>query len=619
MLSSARLAIIESVGRSRRRIVGFALLTTLLWVTGASATRITASALETATPIAPPMINTEGTVSRSASPIASTATDGVPATSTPTTTPSVTATQTAEARQTTSLASAQMAAVTTTPAPPIREKAVPNPLVDLSMAPRTTNVLGANQEIDIDLVVRAGSQNVTAGAFYVDFDPKALQVVTFGAPTGGGTNPFPISLFATVDNTLGQARYDAGASFGSSGPNGYFRVATVRVKPAPEAIAASSRTVATLSISRSGSRASSLTGYVGADLSELLRNASGVTIGINPSAGTASVSASPTPISLPISVDTAIAAAAVDWTNAPITGATYSVSALGTSPILVSSPCGTTGATGLMTVVARSSATSGSGVIDITVTSPNVPGGMLVLNRFVSFSSAAKTATPTPLGAIPTAPPTCPTAIPTGTATAAPTSTPTSTATATSTPTATPTRTAVAGGAPSTISTRTLNPGWNAISLTVDPAGAITASGTCTGLDWVGGTGTAIEISRWIASAWDSYRCGVAANDFPLVPGTGYVIRVARSVTWSMTGKPLSAPAGYRLSVGWNLIGPGWVPTNATADWLFTDATGQAAGIGQVTEAIRVRAGAYDPTIMAINANRFALDAGTAFFVRVTP
>ena len=61
------------------------------------------------------------------------------------------------------------------------------------------------------------------------------------------------------------------------------------------------------------------------------------------------------------------------------------------------------------------------------------------------------------------------------------------------------------------------------------------------------------------------------------------------------------------------------MPANATADWLFTDATGQAAGIGQVTEAIRVRAGAYDPTIKAINANRFALEAGSAYFVRVTP
>lgn len=507
----------------------------------------------------------------------------------------------------------------------VRVRAVSNPLVDLSMAPRTSTVLGANQEIDVDLVVRAGSQNVTAGAFYLDFDPKALQIVTFGAPTGGGTNPFPISLYAAVDNTLGQARYDAGASFGSSGPNGYFRVATVRVKPAPEAIAASSRTVTTLSISRSGSRASSLTGYVGADLSELLRNAPGITIGINPSAGTAAASASPTPISLPISIDTAITVAAVDWTNAPITGATYSVGASGTSPISVSSPCGTTGATGLMTVVARSSATSGSGVIEITVTSPNVPGGMIVLNRFVSFSSAAKTATPTPLGAISTAPPTCPTAIPTGTATATRTSTPTSTPTntstptITSTPTVTPTRTAVAGGATSTTTTRALSPGWNAVSLTVDPAGAITASGTCTGLDSVGSTGTAIEIARWVSSAWDSYRCGVTANDFPLVPGTGYVIRVTRAVTWSTTGKPLSAPAGYRLSVGWNLIGPGWVPTNATADWLVTDATGQAAGIGQVTEAIRVRAGAYDPTIKAINANRFALEAGSAYFVRVTP
>ena len=487
------------------------------------------------------------------------------------------------------------------------------------MAPRTSNVLGANQEIDIDLIARANSQNITAGAFFLDFDPKALQVISFGAPTGGGTNPFPIALMTTIDNTLGQARYDAGASFGSSGPNGYFRVATVRVKPAPEATTTGARTVTSLSFSRTGSRASSLTGYVGADLSELLRTASGITIGINPSAGAAAVTGSPTPISLPISIDTTIAVAAVDWTNAPLVGATFSVNASATNSVSVSSPCGTTGTTGLMTFVARSSATSGSGIIDITVTSPNVPGGMMVLNRFVSFSSAAKTATPTPLGAAPTAPPTCPTAIPTATATATQTSTSTSTPTATSTPTVTPTRTAVAGSAISTTTTRALSPGWNAISLTVDPAGTISASGACTSLDQTGGIGTAIEVARWVASAWDSYRCGVAANDFALVPGTGYIIRVSRAVAWIATGKPLSAPAGYRLGPGWNLIGPGWVPTNANADWLFTDAANQAANVGQVTEAVRVRAGAYDPAIKALNANRFALEAGTAYFVRVIP
>ena len=623
MLSSARLAIIESVGRPRRRIVGFALLVTLLWVTGASATRITASALETATPSATPMINTESTVSRTASPTASTATAGVPATSTPTTTPLVTATQTALARQTTSPTPSQMVTVTTTPAPPIREKAVPNPLVDLSMAPRTTNVLGANQEIDIDLVVRAGSQNVTAGAFYVDFDPKALQVVAFGAPTGGGTNPFPISLFATVDNTLGQARYDAGASFGSSGPNGYFRAATLRVKPAPEALASGNRSVTTISISRTTSRASSLTGYVGTDLSELLRTSSGVTVGINPSAGNAGVTASPTPISLPTSIDTAITVAAVDWTNAALTGASFTVSASGTSPVALSPMCGTTSTSGLITFFARSSTASGTGVVEVTLTSPNLPGGILVLNRFVSFTAASKTATATPLGAVPTTAPTCPTMVPTNTPTSTPTATATSTSTATSTPTVTPTqtvtptRTAVSGSASSSTTTRSLNPGWNALSLTVDPNGAVTAASTCGALNQASGTGTAVEVARWVSGAWDSYLCGVTTSDWTMVPGTGYVIRLSRAAAWSTTGKPLSAPAGYRLSVGWNLIGPGWVPANATAEWLFTDASSQAAGIGQVVEAVRLRGGAYDPAIKAVTANRFPLEAGAAYFVRV--
>jgi hypothetical protein len=38
-----------------------------------------------------------------------------------------------------------------------------------------------------------------------------------------------------------------------------------------------------------------------------------------------------------------------------------------------------------------------------------------------------------------------------------------------------------------------------------------------------------------------------------------------------------------------------------------------------VTDAVRVRAGSYDPTIKVVNANRFALEAGTAYFLRVVP
>lgn len=501
----------------------------------------------------------------------------------------------------------------------IKPRAVPNPLVDLVMAPRTSSVLGTNQEADVDIIARAGTQNVTAGAFYLDFDPKVVQVVSFGAPTGGGSNPFPIGLLASIDNVAGQARYDAGANFGSPGPSGYFRVATVRVKPAAEAITAGARTVTTLSLSRTASRPSSLTGYVGPELSELLRDASGITLGINPSASAPAIVATPVPVTLQSGIDTAITVTAADWTNAPLSGATYAVTSTGTSAILTSPACGTTTSGGLASFAVRTSSTSGTAVIDVAITSPNLPGGIVVLSRLVTFTSASRTATPTTVGAVATTAPACPTAIPTATATATRTSTATPTATPTSTATSTATRTAVAGGATSTTVTRSLSPGWNAVSLTVDPAGALFASGTCTALDAASGSGTAVEIGRWIAGAWDSHRCGVAANDFALLPGTGYAIQLTRAAVWATTGKALSAPAGYRLTPGWNLVGPGWVPVGATADWLFTDATNQAVGIGQVTDAVRVRAGSYDPTIKVVNANRFALEAGTAYFLRVVP
>jgi hypothetical protein len=221
------------------------------------------------------------------------------------------------------------------------------------MAPRTSNVVGSGGEIDIDIAMRAGTQAVTAASIQLDFDPRLLQIVSFGAPTGGGSNPFPVALLTEISNTLGQARYDAGASFGSLGPSGYFRAATVRVKPTTDVIASGRRMTTAITLSRSGSRATSLTGYVGADLSELIRNTSGATIGINPSASSTTIVASATPVSLPVGIETALSVYVADWTNAPLSGATFSIDAVGSGAVMVSPSCGTTGVTGALNFVAR--------------------------------------------------------------------------------------------------------------------------------------------------------------------------------------------------------------------------------------------------------------------------
>ena len=496
------------------------------------------------------------------------------------------------------------------------------PAVDLSLVPRTSTVLGSGQEVDIDVVVRAGAYEVIAAALFIDFDPTVLQAVSFGAPTGGIANPLPVTLGQSIDNATGQGRYETGIFVGSSGhgPSGFFRVATLRVKASDAAIATAGTTVSLIRFSKGiGTRETSINGYLDDVQYNFLRAAPSMTIGVNPSAGTPVAVATAAPIPVQSGIGATISIQATDWTNLPLAGASFVVNASATGAVAVSPSCGTTGSNGTANFVVLSAATSGTGFVDATFTSPNLPGGMVMLGRALTFTAASNTATPTPANSVPTVPPACPTLVPTRTATATRTSTATMTPTATNTPTVTPTRTAVPSAAVTTTITRALAPGRNAIALTVDPDGALTAASACTAIEAAGGSGTAITIDRWVEGAWNTHPCAVTVNYFTLVPGTGYVVQVTRAVTWVMQGKPLAAPAGYRLAPGWNLVGPGWAPGGATATWLMADATTQASGVGQVKEAARFWAGGLDPTIAGVNANRFAVTAGEAYFVRVAP
>jgi hypothetical protein len=76
-----------------------------------------------------------------------------------------------------------------------------------------------------------------------------------------------------------------------------------------------------------------------------------------------------------------------------------------------------------------------------------------------------------------------------------------------------------------------LDVSWNAVSL---PrwAATRTAEEACAEVEQQGGA--PVEIDRWHLGGWQGHPCGIPVNDFTLVPGEGYFVRVAAGSTWTI-------------------------------------------------------------------------------------
>lgn len=81
-----------------------------------------------------------------------------------------------------------------------------------------------------------------------------------------------------------------------------------------------------------------------------------------------------------------------------------------------------------------------------------------------------------------------------------------------------------------------LQAGWNLVGVAVASSLPSIADAACTAMDIASGAGTAIEVNRWSAGAWDGHRCGVPANVFAMEAGRGFFVRVSRPTAWAPTG-----------------------------------------------------------------------------------
>ena len=161
-----------------------------------------------------------------------------------------------------------------------------------------------------------------------------------------------------------------------------------------------------------------------------------------------------------------------------------------------------------------------------------------------------------------------------------------------------------------------LRTGWNLIALPLFPLVPMTSASLCTQIDSAGGAGTVDEISRWTDGGWDSARCNLATG-FPIDASRGYFVRVSRPVNVPITGTRISGSVTSSLTSGWNLLAFPFsrsTDTAATAIVLVDTASGTA---GTAMEIDSWESGAWDGHVPTVPLNRFPIETGRGYFVRV--
>ena len=462
--------------------------------------------------------------------------------------------------------------VTSTTIDSFRARAVTG-TVDLTLVPQTSTTLGPNQTIDVDVFFRAGSQEIDTLDLHLLFDQQKLQVNAL-TNVAGTPIPFPQQLDWRSDNTRGTIDITLGKLTGTNGTGatGYFRVIRITLKATNSAVASgTSASVTSLSFASTTNARRAGVSYI--------RNTPPMTLSVNPSAGIPAITPTTTAITLEHGIGRPIEFSVADTANSPLSSGTWRTASYPDGAMKVLNPTGTLGPGGSVILNVEGGSTFGSGVIDLEVTSTNLPGGSVTLSRITSSIAAIRTATPT--------------------------STPTVTATPTSTPTPLP--------------NLSLEVGWNLVALRNIPTTPMTASSLCTTLNATK-TGTALEVNRWESGGWVGHVCGFPPNDFTFKSGSGYFVRVTRASVIPSSALSNTSPAtltGLALDPGWNLVALRDTPATPVMASAVC-ATQNSVASGTLVEIDRWEAGGWVGHVCGFPPNDFALVPGGAYFVRMT-
>jgi FtsP/CotA-like multicopper oxidase with cupredoxin domain len=115
----------------------------------------------------------------------------------------------------------------------------------------------------------------------------------------------------------------------------------------------------------------------------------------------------------------------------------------------------------------------------------------------------------------------------------------------------------------STVKAITFQPGWNLVTLPLQPINATNSQPISYTAETFGKLAQADVVTRWFNQQYNSHVVGTPINDFPITIGQGIFVHTTSTVNINVTGTPI-AQTTPTISTGWNAIG--WndsVSTNA--------------------------------------------------------
>ncbi|MBI2855954.1 MAG: leucine-rich repeat domain-containing protein [Chloroflexi bacterium] len=127
------------------------------------------------------------------------------------------------------------------------------------------------------------------------------------------------------------------------------------------------------------------------------------------------------------------------------------------------------------------------------------------------------------------------------------------------------------------------------------------------------------QLDRWDKSLgrWQSHKVGYGFNDFAIVLGEAYFLKVTRAVAWQMCGYALEEAVPLELVVGLNGVAVPYSPAAYTASTLAEAVAAQGGQVDQL-DLWDQSLGRWQSHKVGYSFNNFAIESWRGYFLKVT-
>jgi hypothetical protein len=159
--------------------------------------------------------------------------------------------------------------------------------------------------------------------------------------------------------------------------------------------------------------------------------------------------------------------------------------------------------------------------------------------------------------------------------------------------------------------------GLNFIALPLEPMQSLKASTLAQAIAAQGGAVAQIDMWDESIGMWKSHIVGLEFNDFDIVLGRAYFLKVTLGVTWALKGHPLKAGVPLNLVTGLNGIGIPYSPVPLKFSRLAVEVAAQGGSIDQI-DMWNQSLGRWESHKVGMAFNNFDIESWRGYFLKVT-